>query len=233
MRVLDVGCGVGDVSLLAARLVGADGAVLGFDRSKSSIDTARRRATALRAGNVNFTEADLVSFEPDRLYDAVVGRLVLLYVPDAATKVCRLSQFLRPGGVVAFQEIDMPQLAQAPESDLFRQVKRWITQAFAAAGAEVEMGSKLYSTFLRAGLNRPNMISAARVGCGPDSAAYKYLAGVVRSLAPVIERSNIANLSDIDIDTLAHRLRDDAVSHERVIFLPRMVGAWARIAEAV
>jgi hypothetical protein len=33
MRVLDVGCGVGDVSFLAARLVGEDGVVLGVDRA--------------------------------------------------------------------------------------------------------------------------------------------------------------------------------------------------------
>jgi cyclopropane fatty-acyl-phospholipid synthase-like methyltransferase len=41
MRVLDLGCGVGDVSFLAARMVGTGGAVLGVDQASSSVDTAR------------------------------------------------------------------------------------------------------------------------------------------------------------------------------------------------
>jgi Methyltransferase domain len=46
MRVLDIGCGVGDVSLLAAELVGPSGAVLGVDRSAEAIEMAVRRAAA-------------------------------------------------------------------------------------------------------------------------------------------------------------------------------------------
>jgi cyclopropane fatty-acyl-phospholipid synthase-like methyltransferase len=51
MQVLDIGSGVGDVSLLAARMVGSDGAVLGIDRSLSSVETARRRLAALDVKN--------------------------------------------------------------------------------------------------------------------------------------------------------------------------------------
>jgi SAM-dependent methyltransferase len=65
MRVLDVGCGVGDVSLLAGRMVGKKGAVLGGDRSGSSLEIAGRRA-ARRAGvcgmaDISFIEADLMT----------------------------------------------------------------------------------------------------------------------------------------------------------------------------
>jgi ubiquinone/menaquinone biosynthesis C-methylase UbiE len=49
MRVLDLGCGVGDVSLLAARIVGEKGSVLGVDRSASSLEIARGRANTARS----------------------------------------------------------------------------------------------------------------------------------------------------------------------------------------
>jgi 2-polyprenyl-3-methyl-5-hydroxy-6-metoxy-1,4-benzoquinol methylase len=49
MTVLDIGCGVGDVTLLAAQLAGPKGAVLGIDRAASSVQTARVRATASAA----------------------------------------------------------------------------------------------------------------------------------------------------------------------------------------
>lgn len=230
MQVLDIGCGVGDVSLLAARMVGSDGAVLGIDKALSSVETARRRVASLGVKNARFEESDLAIFETDQKFHAIVGRLVLLYLPDPAGVLRRLSRHLRPGGIVALQEFDMSQVSQAPASELFMQARRWILEAFTAGRAELDMGTKLYTTFLHAGLPAPNMIAATYVACGPTSPGYEYMARVLRSLLPLIERSGVANIAEIGIDTLAARLRDDAVANDRVTFLPRVVGAWAPLA---
>jgi ubiquinone/menaquinone biosynthesis C-methylase UbiE len=232
MTVLDIGCGVGDVTLLAARLVGPKGAVLGIDRAASSVHTARSRATTLGVAHARFEQADLATFESAQTFDALVGRLVLLYLPDTAGILRRLSQYLRPGGIMVFQEFDMTATSQVPASELFLKVRRWLLSAFTAAGAQLDMGTKLYSTFLRAGLTAPEMTAATLVACGPATAGYEYVAGVLRSLLPLIERTGIATATEIDIDTLAVRLRNDALAHERVMFLPRVVGAWARVGEA-
>ena len=85
MQVLDLGCGVGDVSFLAAGMVGAAGTVLGIDRNASSIQTARHRAMGLGLSNVQFEVSDLDTFADNgRRFDALIGRLVLLYLPDPA-----------------------------------------------------------------------------------------------------------------------------------------------------
>jgi hypothetical protein len=109
------------------------------------------------------------------------------------------------------------------------QARRWILEAFTAGGAELDMGTKLYATFRHAGLPAPNMIAATPVACGPTSQGYEDMVRVLRSLLPLIERSGIANIAEIGIDTLAERLREDAVANDRVIFLSRVVGAWARL----
>jgi ubiquinone/menaquinone biosynthesis C-methylase UbiE len=118
MRVLDVGCGVGDVSLLAGGLVGRTGSVLGVDRSAPSLEIARarakRRTELCGTANILFVEADLDTFEPDGTFDAIIGRFVLLYVPGRASMLRRLTQSLRRGGVMAMQEIDISSLAQRP-----------------------------------------------------------------------------------------------------------------------
>jgi 2-polyprenyl-3-methyl-5-hydroxy-6-metoxy-1,4-benzoquinol methylase len=233
MQVLDLGCGVGDVSLLVARVVGPQGAVLGIDRASASLETARQRAASLGASNVRFEAADLAEFSTERSFDAIVGRLVLLYLPDPAAVLHRLSRRLRPGGIVAFQEYDMSQTSQVPASELFTQSRSWLLQAFAAAGAELDMGTRLYTTFLRAGLPPPSMIATTQVACGPDTPGYDYMMGVLRSLLPFIERAGIATAAQVGIDTRAARLRDDAVANERVTFLPRVVGAWTKVAGAV
>jgi SAM-dependent methyltransferase len=229
MRVLDIGCGVGDVSLLAARLVGPTGAVLGIDRAASSVQTARGRATALGIAYARFEQADLGSFETAQTFDALVGRLVLLYLPDPADTLKRLSHHLRPGGIVAFQEFDMTAVSQVPPGELFLKVRGWLLAAFTAAGAQLDMGTKLYSSFLRAGFPPPDMTAATLIACGPDTTRYGYMVSVLRSLLPLIERTGMATATEIDIDTLAERMHEDALAHERVMFLPRVVGAWTTV----
>src|SRR5215469_8577985 len=53
MRVLDVGCGPGEVTFLAARLVGPEGTVIGVDRSPEAIGVAQQRAAAIGLTNVH------------------------------------------------------------------------------------------------------------------------------------------------------------------------------------
>ena len=58
MRVLDVGCGSGDVAFLAANLVGHNGEVVGVDRERKAVDWADARAHSQGTTNVNFVEGD-------------------------------------------------------------------------------------------------------------------------------------------------------------------------------
>jgi len=229
MQVLDIGSGVGDVSLLAAKLVGSDGAVLGVEKATSSVEIARRRVADLGVRNVSFEEGDLAEFATGRTFDAIVGRFVLSYVPDRAAVLRRLTRHLKPDAIIAFLEIDMSQISELPPSELFVQARRWLLEGFAATGTELDMGTKLYATFLDAGLPEPNMIAATPVVGGPRSPGYEDMAKALRSLLPVIERSGIANIVEIGIDTLADRMREDAAANDRVLFMSRIVGAWARL----
>ena len=124
----------------------------------------------------------------------------------------------------------MTATSQVPPGELFVKVRSWLLAAFTAAGAQLDMGTKLYSTFLRAGFAAPDMTAAALVVCGPVAAGYGYPVGVLRSLLPLIERTGIASAAEIDIDTLAVRLQEEALTHERVMFMPRVVGAWTTLA---
>ena len=57
MRVLDLGCGIGDVSLMAARIVGPAGSVTGLDLDSAALDVAQTRAREENLLNVNFEQA--------------------------------------------------------------------------------------------------------------------------------------------------------------------------------
>jgi precorrin-6B methylase 2 len=229
MEVLDLGCGVGDVSVLAATMVGELGAVLGIDRAASSVETARRRAAALGMRNVRFETAELDAFDSAERFDAIIGRFVLLYQPDPIAVLRRFRNLLKPNGIIAFQEMDMETASQVPTSETFTCILSWILGGFKAGGAELNMGSKLLGAFLNAGLPRPTMIAASRAESGPDSKVYAILAQIVQSLLPLVERTGATTAEEADTGTLAERLRQDAVANESVTFWPRLVGAWSRL----
>jgi ubiquinone/menaquinone biosynthesis C-methylase UbiE len=229
MHVLDLGSGVGDVALCASRFVGPHGSVTGIDRWYPSLETARKRAADHGLTNVTFVQSELDDFEPDRVYDAIIGRFILQYLPDSARLLGRLKNSLQSGGVVISQEVDNSGASQYPPSTLFKQVNSWIASAFKSTGAVYDMGALLPRTFLAAGLPRPEMISMGRVESGPDTPFYEFLTDVLRSVMPVLEKIGAVTQDEVQIDTLAERLRQDAVAEERTLYSARIVTAWARL----
>src|SRR5438270_2846340 len=81
-RVLDLGSGAGDVAMLAARLVGPAGEVVGVERNPNSIAWARERVARAGLRNVTFAQSDVHELANDRPFDAAVGRWILMFVPD-------------------------------------------------------------------------------------------------------------------------------------------------------
>ena len=84
MRVLDIGCGVGDVSIVAADLVGPEGSVLGTDPATEALSLARARLDALGKPWVRFAPGTIESVEDGADFDAVIGRFILIHLADPA-----------------------------------------------------------------------------------------------------------------------------------------------------
>ncbi|MCA9877137.1 MAG: class I SAM-dependent methyltransferase [Thermomicrobiales bacterium] len=232
LRVLDAGCGVGDVTLIAAELVAPGGEVVAVDRDPAVLEQARARCAEQAIAGVTFVQAALEDLPNLGTFDAVVGRLVLMYQPDPAALLRRLVRHVRPGGIVAFQELDLLSPMAWPEAPLYTQVFCWLAEAFRAAGADPQMGMKLYTTFRAAGLPGPELETTRFLAGGPDGMICAQGAMVVRSLLPVILAHGIATEDEVSIDTLEERLRAEMVAGGGVVSMPMHVGARTRLRAA-
>src|SRR3990172_11202145 len=80
-RVLDLGCGTGYPSILAAHAVGNRGAVVGLDLSENMLAVARRKAEESGATNISFHAKDVTSLSYDSAsFDAVISRFCLMFL---------------------------------------------------------------------------------------------------------------------------------------------------------
>lgn len=109
-RVLDIGCGNGQTTRLAARRARL-GAATGVDLSGPMLGTARDRAAAEGVGNVEFVQADaqVHPFE-DGAYDVAISRVGVMFFADPVAAFGNIRRALRDGGRLAF-------LSMAPIGD--------------------------------------------------------------------------------------------------------------------
>lgn len=229
MRVLDIGSGPGDVSFVAARLVGLTGTVLGVDAEPAMVELARARAGEKGLSTVHFMRSAIDAITLDELVDAVIGRLILMHLPDPAATLRHLVSFVRPGGVVAFSENDITGAHGVPDTPLFRRVTGGIVRAFEAMGLSPRFGTTLHTVFADAGLGAPRLTLGTPIGTAADTDILAYLAEVWRLVSPVAEQGGFAIDELADIDEFVPRFRQEARAVNALIAMPPLITAWAQV----
>jgi arsenite methyltransferase len=105
-RVMDVGCGAGIDSLIAAKKVGPEGRVIGVDMTPSMLEKARQAAKQMGLANVEFKEGygEALPVE-DGWADVVLSNGVLNLMPDKAAALEEMSRVLKPSGRLQIGDI--------------------------------------------------------------------------------------------------------------------------------
>src|SRR5712671_540507 len=205
-RVLDIGSGVGDVAMLAAKLVGPSGEVVGVERDSRSIARAKARVADVGLRNVTFTQSDVSQISSNKPFDAVVGRFILMFLPDPLAVLRSLTSLVRPGGVVAFHELSWaPFLLLAARLPLWFAATSVIHETFLRSGANTEMGFALYQIFQQAGLPAPTM--SLEMPLGNDPEFIRWVPDVLGSLLPLAQRFDLPLRPLGDLNTLPQRIQ--------------------------
>jgi ubiquinone/menaquinone biosynthesis C-methylase UbiE len=228
MRVLDIGCGAGDVSMLLAELAGPDGAVIGVDMNPAILELARARTAGAGLANVSYVEADLTGLRLDEPVDALVGRLILVHLKEPAATVRALSRLVRSGGVVSFQEFNTTRARSVPPTPLATRSLGWITGALRAAGLNPDLGEQVAPILRDAGLPVAGAATTGPAGSA-ESAMPEYLAGTLRSVLPAVLALGQVTEAEVGIDTVAERTALELKEAGAMLWGPDLAAAWARV----
>jgi ubiquinone/menaquinone biosynthesis C-methylase UbiE len=226
-RVIELGSGMGDVAMLVARLVGPSGEVVGVERDANSVSKARTRVAEAGLRNVTFIHGDVDQIVADTLFDAAVGRFILMFLPDPLAAVGSISQLVRPGGVLAFQEPSwIPLLALGSRLPLWSSLLFSIHETFLRSGVNPEMGLDLYSVFRKAGLPAPSM--NMQVPLGNDAEFTGLLSNLLISVKHLARQHSVPLEPLGNLDTLPARIQAEIVSSNRMVAFVPLVGVWSR-----
>jgi 2-polyprenyl-3-methyl-5-hydroxy-6-metoxy-1,4-benzoquinol methylase len=230
MRVLDIGCGTGGVSLLAAKMVAPRGSVVGIDQNKRVIEVASAHAKESGLPNLSFHTCALDAFESKERFDLIVGRYVLIHQTDPADFLKHLARLARPGIRIAFHEFDLvrPPLSH-PAIELWDLTAKELLARGIRAQLQAKLAQQIADMFVSADLPRPDVFYEAMVDSGENSLIATLLTETLRSTSPDHEETTLSDGKKINIDWLNTKLqREISITGAQVESLLQ-VCAWAVI----
>jgi SAM-dependent methyltransferase len=231
MRVLDVGSGAGDVTLLAREFVGETGAVVGYDRDAAQVAHAKARAEKAGFTNVRFVEADTNAFQSDAPFDAAVGRFTLMYHPDMDAALTTIARHVRTGGALAFHEWNLrddpgawPKIWPPTGSD-FQTRLHTIVRTMAASGVNLFAGAALVAGLSKLGETQAWAEQSVTFG----ASAFEAPLSLLRSVLPRAEALGLIGPGEIDVEAMRVQARQHSAQCTPVAMSPTQVLAWARL----
>lgn len=221
-RCLDLGCGPGGITGLLSARVGAAGHVVGLDADLGFLDHARQRAPA----NVEFLAGNAYGSDlPRGTFDLVHLRFVASTAGDPPALLREAIRLARPGGTVALQEPDMATLNCYPPHPAWDELRAALIGAFAAVGANINLGRELFTLARGAGLTdvqyRPFLLGV-RAG---DRVA-DYLPATVESLRGTILSHRL--MTEAALDAALGSCRAHLGNPGTVFTMYTVVQVWGR-----
>jgi SAM-dependent methyltransferase len=201
-RIIDVGCGLGQLSREMARQVGPSGHVLGIERSREQLEVARQLAAA-------DGETELVEFRAGEAYrlplessewgtfDIAHARFLLEHVPDPVAAARQMVQAVQPGGRIILEDDPHDTLRLWPEPLGFGRLWAAYQRTYDRLGNDPLVGHRLVAILVEAGAQPVRNTWPFFGACAGEP---ELLAGYVENLVRILEgvREPILSLGELD-----------------------------------
>jgi len=221
-RWLDVGCGGGDVALRIA-VEHPAATVVGVDLDAGKVHIARTEAARARIGNVTYRVHDVTRPFPDAgTYDAVYARFVLSHMTDPGHVARLMVDAVRPGGVVAVEDVDISGAACHPPSAAFARTNELYSALVRSRGADPDIGFRLPGILAAAGLVDVDVAVAQPAGLRGDATRVQLL--TLPNIRPAAVAAGLA--TDAELEDLERDLEAFVERPDTVITTARIVQSW-------
>jgi len=169
LRLLDVGCGPGTITLdLAGRV--APGPTIGIDREPGVVAEARRLLESRAIAGVEFRTADAYALEfDDESFDVVHAHQLLQHLTDPVAALVEMRRVLRPGGVLAVRDGDYGGFVWAPSDPLLDRWMELYHDVCRRNGADADAGRRLLGWAQAAGFTEIHPSSSTWTFADPES----------------------------------------------------------------
>jgi SAM-dependent methyltransferase len=160
MRLLDVGCGPGSITLGLAEMI-APGEVVGIDVQRSQVEQAGALTVARGVANARFEVADIYQLPfPDESFDAVFAHAVLMHLNDPLRALQEMRRVLRPGGMAGIRDPDWGADLFTPLTPLLEQWRALRLRVRQHNGGDPFLGRHHRRLLLEAGFARAEATAA-------------------------------------------------------------------------
>ena len=206
LRLLDFGCGSGDISVGLAKAI-APGELHGVDMQEAQIKLARSLAASTGTDNAIFHVGDVTAmpFEDD-FFDVAHCHDVLMYVPDTQAALVEVKRVLKPGGLIACREMICESSFVHPDMGIMKTAWNALEDLLLFDDGHPQMGKELKTYILKAGFTNIRVSASFETHSSPsDVALIHSLARRWFSSPEMLEAASTYVPSEI-VESLSERL---------------------------
>lgn len=223
MRCLDVGCGIGMVTMELAKWVGPTGQAVGVDADRPFLDVARREADRFGVP-VEFRQMNAAALGFEAVFDLAYARFLLTHLPDPLAALGRIRSALVSDGLLVVEDIDFRGQFCHPPCRAFDRYTELYSDAVRRRGGDPDIGPRLPGLLREAGF----------AGVEFDVILPTFGGGDGKRVGPVtlaqIKNSLVALglATAAEVDSLVAELDEFAGRPETIMSLPRIFQVWGR-----
>ena len=172
MRLLDVGCGPGTISMGLAEVV-APGEIIGVDIEESQIEMARAAAIAGGHSNAEFKVGSALDlpFESNS-FDVAHAHAAMMHIPETGRAAEEMLRVLKPGGVIACRDMIQSSCFTEPRLEDLNDVWQVFGKLLAANGGSPEMGKEIKGILHATGFTRISMTASFECFASPEDVKF-------------------------------------------------------------
>lgn len=229
LKILDLGCGNGNVTFLLSRYIGSDGIVVGIDSNPHTIEDAKKKSKELGLSNLHFCVGDITQdFKIEHSnFDTIIVRRVLMYLLNPEKTIATAIKYLKPNGIFLAQENNISLTPIGLESmPQHKKIIDLIRKTLEKENVNFNMGFDLNTILTNSGLRVEKVWAEAVLSTQNQHTPWAFLAQVMKDR--MLIHKVIKDVSELELETLEERLANERMENNRTFISDLVFCAVAR-----